>query len=426
MGSGKSFCSTGVHRYATNLGFQIGTVVSGEGTGSTKKMHDGKEYDYVFDIDIEDGKPPLKLPYNLTESAWDAARKFLEKNELPFSYYEQVANWVSDNTKGARLGSSAAQGDQPPPHVRDPLGTERRYRPGDANSSSVSGPRKIPQKGYVTILEGNPGNAVNIIATKNDELNKAGEIQPDQTLGAEQVAALKALPSQLQNTKDPISNETQISALLQVASQWPRKNRVPAIGVLALCAVSPSFVSKTSSGPTTIVQTLKSAGVFEVRQETANNVVHSIRLVANLFHSESGRLIVDGDLDTTLELVRPFATDPESVAQAKALSALYLNYAVLLTGGASPSTEAKVREARATTLLTDIARLLESDSPHAADVDVLYRALCALGTLLSLGDKFRASLKGGISGTLHFVSAKANAQVPNTKELIQEIRDELR
>ena len=25
-----------------------------------------KEYDYVFEVDIEEGKPPLKLPFNVT------------------------------------------------------------------------------------------------------------------------------------------------------------------------------------------------------------------------------------------------------------------------------------------------------------------------------------------------------------------------
>lgn len=29
-----------------------------------KQLHEGKEYDYVFDVDIKDGEPPLKLPYN--------------------------------------------------------------------------------------------------------------------------------------------------------------------------------------------------------------------------------------------------------------------------------------------------------------------------------------------------------------------------
>ena len=31
-----------------------------------KQVYEGKEYDYVFDVDIKDGAPPLKLPYNVT------------------------------------------------------------------------------------------------------------------------------------------------------------------------------------------------------------------------------------------------------------------------------------------------------------------------------------------------------------------------
>jgi hypothetical protein len=31
-----------------------------------KQLYEGKEYDYVFDVDIKDGEPPLKLPYNVT------------------------------------------------------------------------------------------------------------------------------------------------------------------------------------------------------------------------------------------------------------------------------------------------------------------------------------------------------------------------
>lgn len=404
---------------------QIGTVVQGEGTGSSKKVHNGKEYDYVFDIDIEDGKPPLKLPYNLNESAWDAARKFLESNELPLSYYEQVANWITENTKGARFGSDASSAQQPPQHVRDPWGTERRYRPGDVGSSSITGHRKLPQRGYLEIIEGNPANAINIICQKNEDLITSGDITTERMLQPDEVAALKALPTQLQNKQDPHPSRPQVSALLKVASQWPRKNRVPAIGVLALLAVSPSFVSSTSAGEKTIVDILGETGLFDPRQETANNVVHAVRLLANLFKSESGLLIADGCMDAALRLVRPFAAEPESPAQAKALATLYLNYAVLLTSSA-PSSEAKRREARATTLLTDVAVLLECENPHAADGDALYRALSALGTLLSLGNEFRQSLKGGISGTLHFVSTKPSSQLPNTKELIQEIRDELR
>jgi phospholipase A-2-activating protein len=29
-----------------------------------RQVYNGVEYDYVFDVDIRDGAPPLKLPYN--------------------------------------------------------------------------------------------------------------------------------------------------------------------------------------------------------------------------------------------------------------------------------------------------------------------------------------------------------------------------
>lgn len=47
-------------------------------------------YDFVFSVDVEDGKPPLKLPYNTGEDPYQAAQKFLSKNLLPSGYLEQV------------------------------------------------------------------------------------------------------------------------------------------------------------------------------------------------------------------------------------------------------------------------------------------------------------------------------------------------
>jgi phospholipase A-2-activating protein len=38
-------------------------VVDAVGSGR-KQLYEGKEYDYVFDVDIKDGAPALKLPYN--------------------------------------------------------------------------------------------------------------------------------------------------------------------------------------------------------------------------------------------------------------------------------------------------------------------------------------------------------------------------
>jgi phospholipase A-2-activating protein len=120
----------------------VGTVVDAVGSTGKKVEYQGKSYDYVFDVDIEDGKPPLKLPYNLSENPYERATKFLNDNELPLSYLDNVANFITENTKGATLGQPAAN-DGP-----DPYGSESRYRPGDElrNQNKV-----LPQKEFLSI-----------------------------------------------------------------------------------------------------------------------------------------------------------------------------------------------------------------------------------------------------------------------------------
>ncbi|GFS06857.1 phospholipase A-2-activating protein, partial [Elysia marginata] len=90
---------------------KIGNVVGSSGSTqrtSGKTLHEGKEYDYVFTVDIQEGAPPLKLPFNISEEPWMAAQKFLDKHQLPQAYLEQVANFIIENTKGVTLGMGSA------------------------------------------------------------------------------------------------------------------------------------------------------------------------------------------------------------------------------------------------------------------------------------------------------------------------------
>jgi phospholipase A-2-activating protein len=277
----------------------------------------------------------------------------------------------------------------------------------------------LPQRTYLDIIEGNPLNAINIICKKTDELTSSGEITAEQSLQPEEVQALQALSTQLQNKSDPRPTAAQSSALLKVATQWPTKSRVPAMGVLALCAVSPAFANNE-----TIIDTLAAANLFAPRQETANNVVHAIRLLVNLFKSDSGRQVITNSIDKVLSLVRPYATEPESSAQAKALATLYVNLAVLLNSSSKQSNTSS----KATSLLTDIAVLLECESPHVAtDGEILNRALIALGTLLFLSDDFRREYKSGVAGSLQFVATKPLAKSSDVvQRTLQELRQLLR
>lgn len=110
----------------------VGTVVDASASSGRKVSHKGKDYDYVFDVDIKDGEPALKLPFNLDQNPYDVAQTFIGDNELPISYLEQVANFILTNTQGATLGA-ASQATQAP--GSDPWGTENRYRPGEAGET---------------------------------------------------------------------------------------------------------------------------------------------------------------------------------------------------------------------------------------------------------------------------------------------------
>lgn len=96
------------HQWSAGVGWsKVGDVVGATKQGS-KVQYNGADWDYVFDVDVEDGKPPLKLPYNVTENPYTAADKFLADNELPVSYREEVVRFIEKNTTGTELKQTAA------------------------------------------------------------------------------------------------------------------------------------------------------------------------------------------------------------------------------------------------------------------------------------------------------------------------------
>ena len=99
-----------------------------------------QEYDYVFDVDIQEGKPSLKLPYNITEDPWMAAHNFLERNNISQMFLDQVANFIVEQTKGVTLG-------QAPAGVTDPFTGASRYVPGSGNSAGAGGTGTDPFTG---------------------------------------------------------------------------------------------------------------------------------------------------------------------------------------------------------------------------------------------------------------------------------------
>lgn len=125
------------HQWTGGEWVKIGDVVNSAGGSSGKKDYNGVEYDYVFDVDVEDGKPPLKLPYNAGENAYVAAERFLANNDLPSSYTEEVVKFINQNTSGFQLDQQLG-GSQPAPQPEVPSAPSKLTTPKSSLLPQVS------------------------------------------------------------------------------------------------------------------------------------------------------------------------------------------------------------------------------------------------------------------------------------------------
>lgn len=404
-------------------------MVDAASSSGAKVSHQGKDYDHVFDVDIEDGKPPLKLAYNLNQNPYEAAQKFIADNELPITYLDQVANFITTNTKGATLGSSEPQTQGP---GSDPWGTGNRYRPGEAGMPEPQRETQakiLPQTAYPTILTADPAKILAKIKSLNADSSQ---------LSAKDVTHLEALTQELQESLPKgLTNFSptaeQAAAVLHVACEWEPALRLPGLDLLRLCAVASSFVSQTSADNGTIIDTLSRAGVFDPQTDKPNNVMMAARALGNMFNSDAGRTVMDGFLEQVLGLLGPFANS-EKANLSVAVANVALNYAVLITTSA-PGDGAGLREQRAKDVLELAWNTVEKSVSIAATsaaaakdfAETAYRGLVAIGTLLSLGQEFRDEVRSTRDvGSLVERARKVFDAVPDQRKRFAKICDEVR
>ena len=97
----------------------------------------GKEYDFVFDIDIEDGVI-LKLPYNRTQEPYMVAQNFIHKNELPQDYLDTIAQFIIKNSGGGQIVSQGGGGSAEYGGGCDPFTGGGGYKSNGGSSASSS------------------------------------------------------------------------------------------------------------------------------------------------------------------------------------------------------------------------------------------------------------------------------------------------
>ncbi|KAI4215256.1 MAG: hypothetical protein LQ351_002155 [Letrouitia transgressa] len=398
----------------------VGTVVDAVGSSGKKIDYLGKEYDYVFDVDIEDGKPPLKLPYNLSQNPYETATKFLQDNELPMTYLDQVTNFITANTQGASLGEASQNSTG-----SDPLGTEARYRPGQSGPTpppASSRPKVLPQTSYLSIKAA----SLRTVQKKVEELNQQLTDEGSQDL-AMAPPQLQVLGSAMKPLEEALANRTYsendlasgLDLIMHTISRWPPGQLLPLLDLLRLLAAATPLTAKwRSSTGTNFIQVLEDCKVF-ADPDRSNNIMLAVRAFSNVFEKESGVALADESFEKIHTLVKHSA-NYSNRNLAIAIATLYVNYAVLFTSNSHRTLPSSTD--RGKVLLQDLADLIRT----AVDSEALYRALVAVGTLIKIGDDVQAAAKRDydVEGALKKVESAARE--PRVKGIVSEIRAALK
>ncbi|GAA50952.1 phospholipase A-2-activating protein [Clonorchis sinensis] len=206
---------------------EIGDVV---GTGQSKlSVYNGKEYDFVFSVDIVDGAAPLKLPYNRTDDPWVAAQRFIHQHDLPQDYLDTVAQFIIKNA-GPKI-SAPTSNDLA---YVDPFTGADRYVPGTTGptppSSAASSDQHFPVNTFISLKS----LSLDPLITKLKSFNQ----MVDNPIDESTIALIRAFNFDL--SEDAAEEVT--SAILEAIPRWPVDKVFPFLDLLR-CLV---FYNKAS------------------------------------------------------------------------------------------------------------------------------------------------------------------------------------
>ena len=396
---------------AGNKWEKIGDVVGAAEQNSGKKLYNGKEYDYVFDIEIDEPKCTLKLPYNKQDSPYLAAQQFIHKHDLSQFYLDEIAQHIVKNTGGSSLGggaggnadpltggysyhSEAVQGGAPGLEgvSGDPLTGGGAYTSGSGGVvTGGGGPPPDPwMQGAYRTDEGEVGmdtsNGVvsnkyfpqtdflyfdaplksEPLVKKLKEFNSSvpGDLQVEETL-------LEQLPSlATSNSPDP-----SLVSVLHNILKWPQDKTFPALDLLRAAIVN-------TASHSALLEKSSLDNIFSIcikhvdKSAPANCQMLSLRCLVNLFSAEAGqnllRLYRDSVLSRVMEKLFPVTDDNKNIQTAAAT--LMLNFAVSCGQRPDEETQVQSMSVLAINFLTFIS-----------DTEAKFRVLVALGSLIASG-----------------------------------------
>lgn len=280
------------HLFSQNNWTKVGDVVGSDSKVSDKKVeYEGKMYDFVFDVDIQEGAPALKLPVNTSDNPYALADKFIEKHDLPLSYRDQIVDFILKNTNGMDMDVT-----EPVQEVSIPTIPENL--------------KVLPVKQYLTLANFNADSLFSAIVENN-----ASETTFDDDM-------LATIGSSLHDIKN--NHEVLLTIVQRIYDNWT--NKLPAFDILRL--LTPYTTDMSIAG-------LISDGLVD---SNINIVMLTIRAVVNIF-SNSNKSVRDSALidpksqKPVLTIIEKRLVDP-SINKSKnlvnAISTLLLNFSTMI------------------------------------------------------------------------------------------------
>ncbi|XP_057456367.1 uncharacterized protein LOC130747441 [Lotus japonicus] len=361
--------------YAWNMAEQkwdkIGEVVDGP-EESNRPFMDGIQYDYVFDVDIGDGMPIRKLPYNRSDNPYDVADKWLLKENLPLSFREQIVQFILQNTGQKDITFDAS--------FRDPYTGSNAYIPGQPSGmSDISAKptfKHIPKKGMLVFDTAQFDGILKKITEFNNTLLSNQEKQ-NLSLTELDVSRLGAIVKILKDTSHYHSSkfaDADIALLLNLLRSWPSSMIFPVIDIVRMIVLHPEgalVLHKHFGAENDILMEL-------IKKVTINptipaNLLTSIRAVTNLFKNSCYYNWLQKHRSEVLDAFSNCSSSTNKNLQLS-YSTLILNYAVLLI-------ESKDQEGQSQVL----SAALEIVEDENVEVDSKFRAFVAVGSLMLEG-----------------------------------------
>ncbi|XP_032873705.1 phospholipase A-2-activating protein [Amblyraja radiata] len=386
---------------------KIGDVVGSSGgtqKSSGKVLFEGKEFDYVFTIDINEAGPSMKLPYNINEDPWLVAHNFLQKNDLNSMFLDQVANFIIENTKGHTLGSTGIGFSDPftgsgryipgtelgtgGANEVDPFTGSGRYVPGSLPSGlapSAGGDPFTGVNAYVSADGCAPTTLSNPYFPKKDPVtfDQANTIQiigklkelNDSTSADQKLSEgdLQMLEKFLCVVSSPSAQESPTAQQLEIlwkAAQWPEDIVFPVLDILRLAIKHPTVNEHFCSEHYSKQFSNYLLNKINLRGKPANQML-VLRTVCNCFANQTHG---SKFMMSLREAILSQAIEMRSASSKNvhiALSTLILNYAVNLHAGNDIEGKANC--------LSIISAAIEA----LQDYEAIFRLLVALGTIIS-------------------------------------------